>query len=368
LATFHVKLFVRQSFLTILTKRIVAKFNPKPKILRSISAVYLSPTTYQGSYQSAIISSSKMKLQQFSDALYQKLLSKTAKERSERAILWIAFASFIIHLLIIGLVHFGIIPLTQPSYLLKSPIAAIYTPFSFILVYEVYLLVYYLPKSTSTYISKQYEIITLIIIRRLFKDLSDLSLSSNWFSIKNDLQFTYDLVASVVLFYLIYLFQVQQSKTYRMVEKDQVHIASISKFIQAKKAIATALVPILFVSAIYSFLHWSIGIFQPYETDVISFKNINNIFFEQFFNTLIIADVILLLFSFFHTDEFHKVIRNSGFIISTILIRLSFSVEGIINTLLIVTAILFGLLVFVIYNKFEKQLASVENKKIDRNE
>jgi hypothetical protein len=121
-------------------------------------------------------------------------------------------------------------------------------------------------------------------------------------------------------------------------------------------------VPILFIIAIYSFLSWSIGIFSSNESIGISFKNINNIFFEQFFNILIIADVILLLFSFFHTDEFHKVIRNSGFIISTILIRISFSVSGIISTALIITAILFGLLVLVIHNRFEKQLASEETK------
>jgi len=292
------------------------------------------------------------------EGLYQKLLSSRTRERSEQAILWIALASFIIHLGMIGLVHFNIISLDSPSYLLTDPIAAIYTPFSFILVYEVYLLVYYLPKSTSTYISKQYEIITLIIIRRLFKDLSDLSLSANWFNIKNDLQFTYDLVASVVLFYLIFLFHVQRSKVYETAARGQEHLNSLSKFITAKKWIATALVPILFITALYAFISWSLGVFQPDEPSVLSFKNINNIFFEQFFTILIIADVILLLFSFFHTDEFHKVIRNSGFIISTILIRISFSVEGIMNTVLIVASILFGLLVLIICNKFEKQLAS----------
>ena len=90
-----------------------------------------------------------------------------------------------------------------------------------------------------------------------------------------------------------------------------------------------------------------------------SFININNIFFEQFFTVLIIADVILLLLSFYHTSEFHKVIRNSGFIISTILIRLSFSVSGLLNTLLIVSAILFGLLILTIHNKFEEDLGPV---------
>ena len=298
-----------------------------------------------------------MDLTKLLEKFYQKLLSEKTKERSERVILWIALVSFIIHLLMIGLIHFNVITINEPSNLLKNPIAAIYTPFSFILVYEVYLLIYYLPKSTSTYISKQYEIIALIIIRRLFKDLSDLSLSSDWFNIKNDLQFTYDLVASVLLFYLIYLFRIQRTRVYRTFENSKNHSSSISKFINAKKWIATALVPILLIIAIYSFFNWSLGIFQPLETNAISFKNINNIFFEQFFNILIIADVILLLFSFFHTDEFHKVIRNSGFIISTILIRLSFSVSGIINTILIISAILFGLTILFIHNKFEKKLA-----------
>jgi hypothetical protein len=301
------------------------------------------------------------------EKLYHKLLSEKTKDKSEKVILWIALVSFIIHLLIIGLIHFNIIGIQEPSNLLKNPIAAIYTPFSFILVYEVYLLIYYLPKSTSTYISKQYEIIALIIIRRLFKDLSDLSLSFNWFNINNDLQFTYDLLASVLLFYLIYLFHVQRTKVYRVRENSKNYAAKISKFINAKKWIATALVPVLLIIAIYSFLSWTIGVLYPLQTEAISFKNINNIFFEQFFNILIIADVILLLFSFFHTDEFHKVIRNSGFIISTILIRISFSVSGLINTVLIVSAILFGLLMLFIHNKFEKSLAkeSLERNQIE---
>jgi hypothetical protein len=128
----------------------------------------------------------------------------------------------------------------------------------------------------------------------------------------------------------------------------------ISKFINFKKWIAIMLVPILVFISFYSLIHWSLGLFQVGATETISFKNINNIFFEQFFTILIITDVFLLLFSFFHTDDFHKVIRNSGFIISTILLRISFSVDGIINNLLIVTAVVFGLIIILIHNKFEK--------------
>lgn len=297
-----------------------------------------------------------MYLKKISEILFQKFLSEKNKEKIERAILNVALVSFVIHLVIIGLVHFNIIYIEEPSNLLKNPIAAIYTPFSFILVYEVYLLIYYLSKSTSIYVSKQYEIITLIIFRRLFKDLSNLNLTADWFNNKNDLQFTFDLVTAIILFYLIYLFHIHRSKIYKKINESHANFERITTFINIKKWISIALVPVLVFISIYSLVNWSIGFFQPESTDVMSFKNINNIFFEQFFTMLIVTDVFLLLFSFFHTNHFHKVIRNSGFIISTILLRISFSVDGIINNLLIITAVVFGLLVIVIHNKFEKQL------------
>jgi hypothetical protein len=293
--------------------------------------------------------------------LYQTVLSEKTKKRSEQIILVIAIASFLIHLSIIYLIDFGIISLNTTSDLLENPIAAIYTPFSFILVYEVYLLIHYLPKSITIYIRKQYEIITLIIIRRLFKDLSSLSLSDDWFNIKYDLQFTYDLVASILLFFLIYMFLKQSKKTDSKDDKYEHPDKGISRFIQLKKVLSVFLVLVIVIVAVYSFQHWLAGVINPTADSSASFKNINNIFFEQFFTILIIADVILLLFSFFHTDEFHKVIRNSGFIISTILIRLSFSVSGLLNTLLILAAIIFGLLILVIHNKFEAHIALNKN-------
>ena len=292
---------------------------------------------------------------------YTSLLSEKTKHIFEKIILTIAITSFFIHLIIIWLVDFGLITIQGAPLLFTNTISAIYTPFSFILVYEVYLLIYYLPKSITTYISKQYEIISLIIIRRLFKDLSELTFSNNWFNIKYDLQFTYDLIASVLLFILIYQFYVQNKKRYRTENISASKAESISTFIKIKKIIATLLVPALFIAAIYSFFHWIMSVLSPSEVGSISLKNINNIFFEQFFSMLIIADVILLLFSFFHTDEFHKVIRNSGFIISTILIRLSFAATGLLNTALIISAVVFGLVILIIHNQFEKKLSLQEN-------
>jgi len=290
------------------------------------------------------------------DVVYQKLLSAKTQEKSERVFLIIAIVSFIIHLLVIGLVKMNIISLDTNSNLFQNPIAAIYTPFSFILVYEVYLLIYYLPRSLTTYVNKQYEIIMLIIMRRLFKDLSNLKISSDWFSIKYDLQFTYDILTSVILFFLIYLFYKQSKVRFPSNETDELKAEGTNKYIKIKKIIASSLVPVVLGLAIYSFLNWFMESIITFEKSGDAFKNINNVFFEQFFSLLVIVDVLLLLVSFFYTDKFHKVIRNSGFIISTILIRLSFTVDGLMNNLLVVVAILFGLAILIIHNKFEASI------------
>jgi hypothetical protein len=125
-------------------------------------------------------------------------------------------------------------------------------------------------------------------------------------------------------------------------------------FVQLKKVISVLLMPVLAIIAAYSLLSWS-GIGTGNINSQVDFKNINNVFFEDFFTILIIVDVFLLLISFFYSDSFHKVIRNSGFILSTILIRLSFSTEGLVNNVLILSSIIFGLLMLIIHNQFEKK-------------
>jgi hypothetical protein len=282
--------------------------------------------------------------------LFDKFLSEHTREKTEKIILKIALVSFFLHLAIIYFMKFDFIDFTSNSDLLKSPISAVYTPFSFILIYEVYLLIYYLPKSFTTYITKQYEIITLIIIRKLFKDLSALELTPDWFEIKGDLQFTYDLIASLLLFYLIFLFQKQGNQKAIQEESSK---PIIDKFVEKKKLIAVILVPLFFVMALYTLIEWTSGIYVASNT-LPTFESINNLFFDHFFMVLILVDVVLLLISFFYTDQFHKIIRNSGFVISTILIRMSFGVSGLTSTVLIVTAVLFGLAILTIHNKYEK--------------
>ncbi|MCX6240963.1 MAG: hypothetical protein NTX43_04060 [Bacteroidetes bacterium] len=285
---------------------------------------------------------------------YSKLLSEEVRKKSEGIIISVAIISFILHLLLVVLVNLNLLHVNEYSTLFTNPIAAIYTPFSFILIYEVYLLVFYLPKSTTIYIGKQYEIITLILIRGIFKDLANLEFTREWFRVNSDLKFTYDLIATLVLFFLIFIF-------YRLNDRkdEEQHNTSplsdeILKFIRMKNIIAMCLIPIFLILAVFGLGRWIHQSFISITRMVDSFKDINTIFFNDFFTILILTDVLLLLLSFSHTDKFNKVIRNSGFIISTILIKLSFGSEGLLNTILIVTAVLFGVMILLIHNQYKK--------------
>lgn len=285
---------------------------------------------------------------------YNLLLSINTKEKSEKVIIWISILSFLIHLLTIGIINAGIIEVSFESELLTNPVSAIYTPFTFILLFEVYLLVYHIPLSTSDYISKQYEIITLIVIRRIFKDLANLDLSINWFEDKYDLQFTYDIITTLILFLLIYFFHRLNGKTGPGKPLEDLP-ANVQVFIKRKKIMASLLVPVIIIMSVYSFFDWMMNLFDGYDTaGGTTFMNLNNIFFDEFFTLLILTDVLLLLFSFFHTSKFHVVIRNSGFIISTILIRISFSVDGFMNNILIIIAVLFGVLILLLNQQYAK--------------
>ena len=290
-----------------------------------------------------------MKNKKLESQIFELFIGEKTKNKIENIILFISILGFIIHLILIYLYKSKFFKIEDHYNLLSNPISAIYTPFSFILIYEIYQLIYYLPRSISTYISKQYEIITLIIIRRIFKDISNLDLSKNILTNHLNENLFIDLFASLVLFFLIYLFRISTKKN---ITQENSNI-KLLKFIKIKKWTSTILVPLIVVIATLHLFNWCMdfGNIKNYS----NLESINNIFFDELFQILILVDVFLLLFSFFNSDMFHNIMRNSGFIISTILIRVSFMTEGLNNVILIIISVVFGLLIQLIYNQCNKK-------------
>ena len=279
--------------------------------------------------------------------IFDGIFSENNRKKIESFTIWSASIGFIFHLSLVLLNNNSIIDIGNESLLLTNPISAIYTPFSIILYYEIFLLIFYLPRSFTTSILKQFEIISLIVIRRIFYDIPKLDLeSNNWFENADNLQITYDLICILILFFLIYLFNYVKSNI--DIKKGK----NIDKFIDSKKIISVILIPVMIVLFIIGLFNWySIGISTNFAS---SFYYVNEVFYNTFFSILIIADVFILLLSFLYTERYSQIMRNTGFIICTILIRLSFSSTGLTNLLLIISSVLFGLLILKIYSLMNK--------------
>ena len=282
--------------------------------------------------------------------LFLIVFGEKIQKRFENIILVLAGLGFLIHLLLISLKTNNIGFLSEiNSSLLNDPITAIYTPFSLILIYEVYLLVFYLPRSFTSCVSKQFEVISLIVIRKIFKDIPQMDLQGDWYLSQHNLALMVDLLGFLLLFLLIYLFNVGKNRLSKKVVNDP----KLLNFISSKKVVSLVLLLLLMVTSTYSLINWSMHVF----TDGFV-SNVDGVFFNQFFTLLILTDVIILLISFRYTEEYSKLIRNTGFIISTILIRLSFSADGFLNIILILTGVGFAVLIQQIFN-------AMENPKLD---
>jgi len=278
------------------------------------------------------------------DSLHKKVFSEKNIKSFEKLILYFAIAGFLIHLLLVFLnLKYDVNYFVGLDSLLSNPISALYTPFSFILVYEAFLLIYYLPRSFTTSIAKEYEIISLVLIRKIFEDIPQLDISSGIYN-QQSLLLLYDLIAIIIIFYLIFLFR----KTISSIPKREAN-KNLVRFISYKKILSIILVPILLFLCLSNLFDWTYSVFINHEI----VKNINAVFFIDFFTILILVDVFILLLSFQYTDRYHQIIRNTGFIISTILLRLSFSVSGLSSIILLIIGVLFGLIILRIYRLSE---------------
>ena len=280
------------------------------------------------------------------ELLHSNIFSKRNVELFEKNIMFLAVAGFIVHLFLIFLENYYTIDIfSLKTNLSSNPISALYTPFTFILVYEAFLLIYYLPRSFTTSVAKEYEIISLVLIRKIFKDIPEISLENELILNENNLQLIYDLLAVIIIFYLIYLFK----KTWVNTPKRKTE-KNLEKFINYKKLLSILLVPTLLILCFVNFYDWFTEVFiaQSYT------ENLNGVFFIDFFTILILVDVFILLISFQYTERYSQLMRNTGFIISTILLRLSFGAQGLYSIGLLILGVIFGLVILNIYRLAEK--------------
>ena len=258
------------------------------------------------------------------DRLADVLLSPAARKAVEHGLVRISLVLFLLHAVLFVMHEAGWLPFRMPESLFGHPLHILYTPFSAILVAEVYLLVYHLPSSFARSMGKQLEIVSLIEIRSVFRDLSVLQETAKTESVMpwNDPFFPHIVGALILGAALVGFYRILPRRQARMEEVE------LARFIQFKRHLAAFLCIALAAIATWSFGHWFTDLMAYAGGGTAEPLDPNSVFYGDFFTALIFVDVILLVTSLRYLSDYGLILRNSGFVIATIILRLSFSLEG----------------------------------------
>lgn len=234
--------------------------------------------------------------------------------------------------LLFGLLsHLGILPAQGHV----SSFFAIELAFNVLLIFEVLGLIFLFPKSVADAVGKQFEIISLVLLRDAFKEFGHYLGEANWevgFPMEL-LPIVSDAFGAILLFLITGLFYRAQ-KHIRITQNHEEQ----KGFIAIKKLISIYLT-LTFVG---------LGIYDL----VSAYQKMQFIYSIKLFYTLLIfTDVFILLFSLRYTTKYYNLFRYSSFALATIFLRLTLSAPAYYNVLLAVIAGLMVLGVTYIYNK-----------------
>ena len=272
-------------------------------------------------------------------ALHDRLLGKSAEQQVRKIGLTTAIIGFVIHLALWFAYQIGILEVGSASTdLLDSPLDALYTPFSILLAYEVYQLIRAIPESFSTAVGKQFEIVTLLVVRDIFKRLSELEFSGDW-TVDSELKLiVLECLTFITLFTTSLIYRANSNTDTKVDFKDN----ELLNFVQNKQKIAVVLLATYLIVAIFSFTNWVISVSEGDGSVT------REIFFLDFFTILILADILILLISYGYSTDFTNLARNTGFILSTVVLRVAIGATGVSSMILFVLGGLLGIAVLVI--------------------
>ena len=278
-------------------------------------------------------------------ALHDRLLGKSAEQQVRKIGLTTAIIGFVIHLALWFAYQIGILEVGSASTdLLDSPLDALYTPFSILLAYEVYQLIRAIPESFSTAVGKQFEIVTLLVVRDIFKRLSELEFSGDW-TVDSELKLiVLECLTFITLFTTSLIYRANSNTDTKVDFKDN----ELLNFVQNKQKIAVILLATYLIVAIFSFTNWVISVSEGDGSVT------REIFFLDFFTILILADILILLISYGYSTDFTNLARNTGFILSTVVLRVAIGATGVSSMILFVLGGLLGIAVLVISLKADE--------------
>ncbi len=277
---------------------------------------------------------------------FDSIAGQRSQQRLESAFVSLAVGGFLLHLLLIFCRRsFPELVPQLASGISNNYLQAVYTPFSFILFYEVLLLVLIIPKSLTTAICKQYEIISLIVVRRVFKDIGTFDDFGSWLTQTDTVKIVLlDMGGALLMFLAVTLFyRIRQTVSKTDSPRD------LQGFLRLKKVLALLLGVVLIILATGNFAAWLVSVMTWEVGQEKDLLNLEQYFFPAFFEFMIFTDVLLLIISIRYYDRYEYLFRNSGFVISTVLLRISLSTAKPYDLAIALIAIFFGLCLISIF-------------------
>jgi hypothetical protein len=274
------------------------------------------------------------------DRLYDRLegvwLSQWLRRFTERALV----ALFLTSLVVIEFRRQEWLPARLSAFVPSNHFYAIQVAFGALLLYEVTGLVFGLARSVANALGQQLEILSLILLRSSFEELTHFDEPIQWRRFVDTMEgnpilhLIGNAVGALVVFILV-------GRYYRLQRHQPISddLTDRASFVSAKKAVAIALLVGYVIIGIQGVRHLFRGV-SPF------------LFFEAFYTLLLFCDLLIVLISIRYTSTYRVVFRNSAFAVATILIRLALTAPSYYNALLGVIAATFAVGLTVAYNGF----------------
>ncbi|KGO35661.1 MAG: hypothetical protein WBN83_05590 [Desulfoprunum sp.] len=249
-------------------------------------------------------------------------------EKMHRKISVLLVMFFLGSLIGIELKRQGYLPASVARYIPGNHFYAVQAAFTVVLILEVISLIFTLPCSFSRSVGKQFEILSLILMRNAFKELSQfpepIAFAGNQVAILHILSSGF---GALLIFALLgYYYRVQAKSA-----DEAMRPVDLYSFVAAKKGIALILLLVFCTMGIHSGIQTYFG---TRETD----------FLHEFYTILILTDILVVLISQCFHPNFAAIFRNSGFALSTLIIRIALAAPPYFDVLLGMAAALFAIL------------------------
>jgi hypothetical protein len=279
---------------------------------------------------------------------FDRIFTQERVQAIERLILYVAVAGLVLHLGVISAAKLGLGPPRMLDLVGPGFLSALYTPFSLVLIYEVFGLILALSRSFSSSIGVQYQLIALIFARRIFGDIGhfreiEWSIDSQWLR-----WLVFDMAGALALFFLVTVFlHVERGL------EEQARPENVTSFVELKKSITLLVASLAVAIGLYSLGVSARDVFLHLVEGEVFAVDVHFVFYRELFTVLIFADVFVLLAAYRYSDEFSLIFRNVGFAISTILLRIAMSVPRPWDVVMAVGSIVFGICIFAIYRYYQ---------------